>query len=113
MTETKWSYKYDHMELVINATAFKARCLDLMDQIASRKLTRVTITKRGKPVSELRAPENAPPKRSIIGCMADKMPQLTDEEWAEIEHERASLRDYWPDPESMDIAMAKQLGTNH
>lgn len=100
------------MELVINATAFKARCLELMDQIASRKLSRVIITKRGKPVSELRAPETAPPRPSIIGCMADKMPQLTDAEWAQIEAERASLRDLWPDPESMDIAMAKQLGNN-
>lgn len=96
-------------ELTINASAFKARCLDLMDQIASHKLSRVTITKRGKPVSVLHAPEPQQPKPSIIGCMAGKMPQLTDAQLAEVEREIASLRDHWPDVEKMEESMIEQL----
>jgi antitoxin (DNA-binding transcriptional repressor) of toxin-antitoxin stability system len=30
-----------------------AKCLGLMDQIAAGKLTRVIVTKRGKPVAEM------------------------------------------------------------
>jgi antitoxin (DNA-binding transcriptional repressor) of toxin-antitoxin stability system len=69
-------------ELTINATAFKARCLDLMDQIASHKLSHVTITKRGKPVSVLRAPEPPEPKPSIIGSRPKR--RLTDDELDEL-----------------------------
>ncbi len=76
-------------ELTINATAFKARCLDLMDQIASHKLSSVTITKHGKPVSVLRAPELAAPKRSIIGSRPK--PQLTDDELNELDIEASGI----------------------
>lgn len=40
------------------ATDFKARCLDIFDRLAARKLTRVTITKRGKPVAVLTPPDD-------------------------------------------------------
>jgi prevent-host-death family protein len=43
----------------INATEFKAKCLDILDRLAERKLTRVTITKRGKVVAVLTPPEEA------------------------------------------------------
>jgi antitoxin (DNA-binding transcriptional repressor) of toxin-antitoxin stability system len=41
------------------ATDFKARCLEILDRLAARKLTRVTITKRGKIVAILTPPEDA------------------------------------------------------
>jgi antitoxin (DNA-binding transcriptional repressor) of toxin-antitoxin stability system len=76
-------------QLTINATAFKARCLDLMDQIASHKLSLVTITKRGKPVSVLCAPEPVVPKRSIIDSRPK--PQLTDKELNELDIEATGI----------------------
>ena len=39
------------------ATDFKAKCLDIFDRLAARKLTRVTITKRGKIVAVLSPPD--------------------------------------------------------
>lgn len=45
------------MTLTIKATDFKARCLDLFDQLASRKLDSVTVTKRGRPVAVIVPPE--------------------------------------------------------
>ncbi len=41
------------------ATEFKAKCLDILDRLAARKLTRVTITKRGKVVAVLSPPDDA------------------------------------------------------
>ena len=41
------------------ATEFKAKCLDIFDRLAAHKLTRVTITKRGKVVAVLTPPEDA------------------------------------------------------
>lgn len=40
----------------INATEFKARCLDLLDQVGSRQIGRLEITKRGKVVAVLVPP---------------------------------------------------------
>ena len=42
-------------EQTIGVTAFKARCLELIDDVASGKLDRVVLTKRGKPVAEVTA----------------------------------------------------------
>ena len=42
--------------LEISAAAFKAKCLGLMDQLAARKLTRIVVTKRGRPVAVLSPP---------------------------------------------------------
>lgn len=39
------------------ATDFKARCLEIFDQLAARKLSRVTVTKRGKVVAVLIPPD--------------------------------------------------------
>ncbi|MGH7024143.1 MAG: type II toxin-antitoxin system Phd/YefM family antitoxin [Caulobacteraceae bacterium] len=41
------------------ATDFKARCLEILDRLAARKLTRVTVTKRGKVVAVLTPPDEA------------------------------------------------------
>ena len=40
----------------VNATEFKARCLDLLDQVGSRQIGRLEITKRGKVVAVLVPP---------------------------------------------------------
>ena len=44
----------------ISASDFKARCLEIFDRLASRTLTRVTITKRGKVVGVLLPPDHEP-----------------------------------------------------
>ena len=41
------------------ATEFEAKCLDILDRLAAHKLTRVTITKRGKVVAVLTPPEDS------------------------------------------------------
>lgn len=48
-------------EVTISASEFKARCLTLFDQLADRKLRRVIVTKRGKPVAELVPPSQQVP----------------------------------------------------
>ena len=40
----------------ITATEFKATCLDLLDQVGSGKISRLTVTKRGKPVAVIVPP---------------------------------------------------------
>lgn len=42
--------------LEIAASEFKAKCLDLMDQLATRKLDRIVVTKHGRPVAVLSPP---------------------------------------------------------
>lgn len=41
----------------IGAAEFKAKCLDILDRLASHELERVTITKRGRIVAVLTPPE--------------------------------------------------------
>jgi len=60
--------------LEIAASEFKAKCLDLMDQLAARKLTRIVVTKRGRPVAVL----SPPPTREeiaegLFGCLKGQM----------------------------------------
>jgi prevent-host-death family protein len=45
-------------ELQISASEFKATCLELLDRIAARKITRLVVTKRGRPVAVLTPPES-------------------------------------------------------
>lgn len=54
-------------ELTISASAFKARCLEIFKALEARKLVRVTITRRGKPVAEVMPP--ALPRGTAWGCM--------------------------------------------
>lgn len=52
----------------IGATEFKARCLQLMQEVHDRKRNSLTITKRGKPFVRLvPAPEEP---HSLYGCLA-------------------------------------------
>ena len=60
--------------LEIAASAFKAKCLDLMDQLAARKLKRIVVTKRGRPVAVL----TPPPTREeaadgLFGCLKGRL----------------------------------------
>ena len=76
---------HDHVtgEVVITATEFKAKCLDILDQVQSRKLSRVTVTKRGKPVAVVTQPEpeEAFDPYSIFGCMKGTVTAPPDFDW--------------------------------
>ena len=54
--------------MVIPAGTFKARCLELMDEVATTGQD-VVVTKRGRPVARL-APLAPPAERDLFGCMA-------------------------------------------
>ena len=41
----------------VNATEFKAKCLNLLDQVGARRISRLEITKRGKVVAILIPPQ--------------------------------------------------------
>ena len=45
---------------IVSATEFKATCLELLDKLATHEITRLTVTKRGKPVAILTPPEPEP-----------------------------------------------------
>ncbi|MSP01657.1 MAG: type II toxin-antitoxin system Phd/YefM family antitoxin [Acetobacteraceae bacterium] len=54
----------------INASEFKARCLEILDRLANRTLARVTITKRGRIVGVLLPPDHEPDAvRQLHGFM--------------------------------------------
>jgi prevent-host-death family protein len=55
---------------IIKASEFKAKCLALMDEVA-RTGERIVITKNGKPVAELVAPNNRPGR--VPGMMKGKI----------------------------------------
>ena len=65
-----WSLLNDHDRayrrpggaLTVSASVFKARCLEIFKALEQRRLTRVTVTRRGKPVAELIPPR--PPERA-------------------------------------------------
>ncbi len=86
---------------IVPATKFKAQCLELMDRVAERRATYV-ITKRGRPVAKL-VPADPPERKSVFGCMADKMdfvgdldqPAWTEEEWKGFERERRAQAEAW------------------
>ena len=76
----------DRVMKTIKASEFKAKCLALMDEVA-RTGKPVLVTKRGKPVVELRKPLPRE-RRSIIGLHAgvieitgDIMSPIDEDEW--------------------------------
>jgi antitoxin (DNA-binding transcriptional repressor) of toxin-antitoxin stability system len=73
MTGHLW---YDS-NMLISATEFKARCLELLDRVDGTGEV-VTITKRGKVVAELRAPAYERPKGAGPGFAKGKMKILGD-----------------------------------
>jgi prevent-host-death family protein len=61
---------------IVSATEFKAKCLALMDQIASEGGT-VTVTKRGRPMATL-GPAKRKPFKSSEGILAGKVKIIGD-----------------------------------
>jgi hypothetical protein len=53
----------------ITASEFKAKCLDLFDQLAARKLNRLYITKRGRIVAIVTPPDNTEELSDLHGFM--------------------------------------------
>ena len=78
----------DHGDMLLTmrtipAGVFKAKCLQIMDEVASEREP-VLITKRGKPVARL-VPID--PVYSILGCMAGRMEivgDITESPWDEV-----------------------------
>jgi prevent-host-death family protein len=62
-------------EKTIGVTEFKAKCLALIDAVATGKLERVVLTKRGKPVAEVHALKPVKKERyvSSYGCMKGRI----------------------------------------
>lgn len=60
----------DGGDLKISASDFKAKCLDLFNQLAARKLKRIVVLKRGRPVAVLTPPPSAGDTAdALFGCM--------------------------------------------
>lgn len=71
-------------ERVMSATEFKAKCLDMMDQLAAGTLARVVVTKRGRAVAAMVAaePAAAVDRSALFGCMRDwPSPVAADHDW--------------------------------
>ncbi|WP_372707775.1 type II toxin-antitoxin system Phd/YefM family antitoxin [Brevundimonas sp.] len=64
-------------EVVITATEFKAKCLELLDRVKSGAVKKVHITKRGKEVAILTGPDGAEEQpwdpQSMFGSMKGMM----------------------------------------
>jgi hypothetical protein len=93
-------------EKTISATEFKAKCLEIMDAAAARKLDRVHITKRGKPFVTLTlVPDEAPiAGDSLFGCMKGSTGIPDDFDWeaspysdAELDAQDARFREKFKD----------------
>jgi len=74
----------DDQALEIAASEFKAKCLELMDRLAARKITRIVVTKRGRPVAVLSpppTPEEA--AEGLFGCLKGRMVAPADFDFTE------------------------------
>lgn len=85
-------------EKTIGVTAFKAKCLGLVDEIASGKTSRVVLTRRGTPVAQLVrvAPMAAERRPSPFGALAHMMKfdpsvDLTEPSGLEFDAEKGIL----------------------
>ena len=74
--------------LTITATEFKAKCLAIFDQLEGRKVSRVVVTRRGKPVAELTPPQHKPPSlwgahpgSVVVAPGVDLTEPVSDEPW--------------------------------
>ena len=65
---TIWAMRMSEDVLEIGVTAFKAKCLALFKELEARRLTKVVVTRRGKPIAEL-APAPLTEVPDIYGCM--------------------------------------------
>lgn len=54
----------------LTASEFKAKCLDILERLGDRRLDRVVVTKRGRPVAVLTPPDaEAKDVRQIYGFL--------------------------------------------
>ncbi len=53
----------------INASEFKAKCLNILDRLANQEVDRVIITKRGKTVGVLLPAKPVVEVTDLYGCM--------------------------------------------
>ena len=74
--------------LTVTATEFKAKCLAIFDQLEGRKISRVVVTRRGKPVAELTPPQQKPPSlwgahrgSVVVAPGVDLIEPAFDEPW--------------------------------
>jgi prevent-host-death family protein len=65
------AHQQDQAEITLGVTAFKPRSLDLIEKVASGKLRRVVLTKRGRPVAALVALNQQP--EELWGALAEIM----------------------------------------
>ncbi len=64
----------DPETLQISASEFKAKCLELLDRIAGRKILRLVVTKHGRPVAVLTPPALAQEEaRELFGCLRGRV----------------------------------------
>jgi prevent-host-death family protein len=61
----------DDAELSVGVSEFKPRSLDLIERVASGKLRRVVLTKRGRPIAAVVPIDDAP--RELWGALAGLM----------------------------------------
>ena len=59
----------DTGEVIVAASEFKAKCLDLLDQVAARKITRLIVTKRGKAMAVVTPPVQSKDAERLFGAM--------------------------------------------
>lgn len=80
-------------EKTISATEFKAKCLELMDAGAARKLDRLHITKRGKPfVTLTMTPDDAPlAADSLFGALKGTTNIPDDFDWQVSSYSQGDL----------------------
>ncbi len=76
---------HDHVtgEVVITATEFKAKCLELIDRVQTGALKRVTITKRGKDAAIVSRPQLATEidPTALFGSMKGTVIAPDDFDW--------------------------------
>ncbi|MBB3913910.1 type II toxin-antitoxin system Phd/YefM family antitoxin [Rhizobium fabae] len=65
------------MSKVVGAAEFKAKCLNLIDQMRNDDES-IVITKRGKPVAVLSPARNTTERKSIIGAMRGSVLRYDD-----------------------------------
>ena len=76
--------------LTISATEFKAKCLSLFDELEDQKITKVVVTRRGKPVAEMTLPRQqvadiwgAHPGSAQYAPGVDPTAPALDDDWEE------------------------------
>jgi len=78
-------------EVRLGVTAFKPRSLDLIEQVATGKLSRIVLTKRGRPVAAVVPLSDQ--GDDLWGALADMMEPLEDVDLTEPAGEHWAAED--------------------